>query len=143
VRSGAAAADIALATVTAAAAAPEARFFGRLVWVIVLWSIAGGAAGALLGAALVWAGVGPGGAAAFALQVVGWTIFGHLIAGIWAGYALLADRSRREFAPRSAGAPAFEVRVRCRTRGEIDRARAALAVAGAHNVRVAAEPECG
>ena len=38
----------------------EVRFVARLVWVVVWWSILGGAVGALLGAGIVWAGVGGG-----------------------------------------------------------------------------------
>jgi hypothetical protein len=123
--------------------AREARFMGRLVWIVVLWSIAGGIAGALIGIAVVWAGIGPSSTTAVVLQVVGWAIFGHLIAGIWAGYALLADRSQPEFAPPAGVGSGAAVEVRCSTRAEIERAREALLAAGAREVRVAAGLDVG
>ena len=46
---------------TAVGARGEVRFVARLVWVVVWWSILGGAVGALLGAGIVWAGFGGGG----------------------------------------------------------------------------------
>ena len=117
----------------------EVRFVARLVWVVVWWSILGGAVGALLGAGIVWAGVGGGGTLAIVLQIIGWMIFGHLIAGMWAGYALLADRSKREFTPAGAdGGQLSMVHVRCRDRVQIERARDVLRSSGAAGVDVVA-----
>jgi len=124
---------------TAVGGRGEVRFVARLVWVVVWWSILGGVVGALLGAGIVWAGFGGGGTLAIVLQIVGWMIFGHLIAGMWAGYALLADRSKREFTPEGAdgGQPSI-VHVRCRDRAQIEGARDALTSAGAAGVDVVA-----
>jgi hypothetical protein len=119
--------------------AGEVRFVWRLVWIVVLWSVVGGAVGALLGAGVVWAGIGGGGTLAIVLQIIGWMIFGHLIAGMWAGYVLLADRSKREFTPDAGdGGGLSVVRVRCRDRAGIERARDAMMSAGATSVDVLA-----
>lgn len=69
----------------------EVRFMGRVVFWIVLWSIPGGLVGAALGAGL--AAVISATTEGFIVQTVSWMIFGHLIAGMWAGYLLLADRT--------------------------------------------------
>lgn len=69
----------------------------RLVLIIAAWSVAGTAVGGAIGALLSYT-VGPHGTEGFILQVVSWAIFAHLIIGLWAGYALLADRSGRELA---------------------------------------------
>ena len=58
-------------------------------------------------------------------MIVSFAIFGHLIAGIWAGYLVLADRSQREFAPATTAA-GVAVTVRCENRAEIESARAVL-----------------
>jgi len=73
----------------------EAPFLTRLVITIVLWSLAGGAIGAALGA-LIWLLLGPSGTGGLIIQIVTWLIFGHLIGGLWAGYVLLADRTRAD-----------------------------------------------
>ena len=90
----------------------EGRFLWRVLALIVVWSIPGGAAGAAAGVALAFAGLGPDGTTGLMVQVVSWLIIGHLLAGMLAGYLLLADRSQREMAPDRA---AFVVTVRCRT----------------------------
>ena len=89
----------------------------------------------------MWAGIGGGGHLEAILQIVGWVIVGHLIAGMWAGYALLADRSKREFMPESGAASvhAGVVRVRSSNRVEIERARELLEAAGAIDVDVVAQ----
>ncbi len=109
-------------------------FVGRLTWIIVLWSIPGTVLGAALGWLLAWASIGPGGTDGTVLQIVGWAIFGHLIAGMWAGYLLLSDRSRHEFNPDRAADETL-VTVRCRTRSEIDVAGVVLRSRGARSVR--------
>ncbi len=65
---------------------------------IVLWSVVGAAPGAALGWLLAET-IGPGGTGGLILQVVCWTIVGHLIGGMLAGYLLLADRSAEEMPP--------------------------------------------
>jgi len=70
---------------------------GKFVW-RVLVSITGALPGAVFGFLLSQT-IGPGGPAGLILQVVCWTIVGHLIGGMLAGYALLADRSEREMPP--------------------------------------------
>jgi hypothetical protein len=76
----------------------EAPFIWRLVAIIVVWSILGGVFGALIGLVLA-ATVGPEGTSGLVLQVVSWTIMGHLIVGMVAGYVVLADRTHPEMAP--------------------------------------------
>jgi len=73
----------------------ETRFLIRLVAIIVLSSIVGGAVGAGLGA-LIWLVFGPSGTGGLLIQIVVWLIFGHIIAGLWAGYLLLADRTHAD-----------------------------------------------
>jgi hypothetical protein len=80
------------------ARAREARFFWRVLVVIVLWSIAGGVIGAGFGWLLAET-IGPEGTAGLILQLVSWIIVGHLIAGMLAGYFVLADRTQREMPP--------------------------------------------
>ena len=76
----------------------EARFVSRVLVAIVLWSVVGAAPGAALGWLLAET-IGPGGTGGLILQVVCWTIVGHLIGGMLAGYLLLADRSAEEMPP--------------------------------------------
>jgi cation transporter-like permease len=76
----------------------EARFLWRVLVTIVLWSIAGAVPGAVFGWLLAKT-IGPEGTAGLIVQVVCWTIVGHLVAGMLAGYALLADRSAEEMRP--------------------------------------------
>jgi hypothetical protein len=75
---------------------PEAPLLSRLVWQIVLWSMVGAVVGVAMGVVFALAGIGPEGVAGFAIQIAGWAIFAHLIAGMWAGYAILSARSVRE-----------------------------------------------
>jgi hypothetical protein len=76
----------------------ESRFIGKVLLMIVLWSIAGAVPGAILGWVL-WQTMGPEGTAGLVLQVVCWAIVGHLLGGMLAGYFLLADRTEREMPP--------------------------------------------
>jgi hypothetical protein len=79
----------------------EGRFMVRLVLIVAGWSVAGTAIGGAVGALLSYT-VGPHGTEGLILQVVSWAIFAHLLIGLWAGYALLADRSGRELADQEA-----------------------------------------
>jgi len=76
----------------------EGRFVRRVLIVILLWSIAGAVPGAAFGMLLAKT-IGPEGTAGVVVQVICWTIVGHLIGGMLAGYALLADRRTEEMAP--------------------------------------------
>jgi len=76
----------------------EGRFVSRVLIVIVLWSIVGGVIGAGFGWLLAET-IGPEGTAGLIVQLVSWIIVGHLIAGMLAGYFVLADRSQREMPP--------------------------------------------
>jgi hypothetical protein len=122
------------------AAAAEGSFFWRVVMVIVFWSITGTAVGAGIGAAFAQTGIGPGGTAGLVLQVASWALFGHLVAGILAGYLLLADRSQREFAPaatpHSGRAASVTLRVACDSRAQLDEARRII---GPHGPRAVSE----
>jgi hypothetical protein len=71
-----------------------------IVLMIVFWSCVGAVAGATLGAAIALT-AGPPGTEALILQVVVWGIFFHLLAGMWAGYLLLADRTNPEVVVKS------------------------------------------
>ena len=112
-------------SVSEAGSGHEARFLGRIVILIVLWSIPGGALGAALGALLAISGIGPQGTTGAVVQVVSWLIIGHLLAGMWAGYGLLADRSHREMSP--DGERSVTVSVKCRSGAEAEAARHLLA----------------
>lgn len=76
----------------------EGRFVWRVLVAIVLWSIAGAVPGAAFGWVLAQT-IGPEGTAGLIVQVVCWMIVGHLLGGMLAGYALLADRSAEEMPP--------------------------------------------
>jgi Zn-dependent protease with chaperone function len=80
------------------ARAREGRFVSRVLVIIVLWSIAGGVIGAGFGSLLAET-IGPEGSAGLIVQLVSWIIVGHLIAGMLAGYFVLADRTQREMPP--------------------------------------------
>lgn len=75
--------------------ARESSFITRLVIAIALWSVVGAVVGVGLGA-LIWLVLGPEGETGFVIQAVVWGIFGHLIAGLWTGYLLLADRTQED-----------------------------------------------
>jgi len=74
----------------------EAGFLWRLVLIVVFWSMVGAAVGVVMGIALVAAGVPPGGVTGVGIQIAAWSIFAHLIAGMWAGYALLTRGESRQ-----------------------------------------------
>jgi hypothetical protein len=76
----------------------EGRFVRRVLVIILVWSIAGAIPGAAFGWLLA-ATIGPEGTAGLIVQLVCWTIVGHLIGGMLAGYFVLADRSEEEMPP--------------------------------------------
>jgi hypothetical protein len=76
----------------------EGRFLSRVLLIIVLWSIAGALPGAAFGFLLAKT-IGPAGTAGLIVQIVCWTIVGHLVGGMLAGYFVLADRTQREMTP--------------------------------------------
>jgi len=80
------------------ARAREGRLVSRVLVIIVLWSIAGGVIGVGFGWLLAET-IGPEGTAGLIVQLVSWIIVGHLIAGMLAGYFVLADRTQREMPP--------------------------------------------
>ncbi len=104
----------------------EGRYLWRILISIVLWSVIGGAIGAIAGLVLAIVGIGPGGTTGAIVQVVSWTIAGHLLGGMWVGYALLADRSHREMAPDRVSAAGATITVRCRNETELQMARGIL-----------------
>ena len=74
----------------------EERFLGRLVLIVIAWSIVGTGVGAVMGVIFNALSIGPGGTGGLLLQVVSWALFAHLISGMWAGYALLTTGESRE-----------------------------------------------
>jgi hypothetical protein len=76
----------------------EAGFLWGIVVAIVLWSIVGAVPGAAFGWLLAEL-IGPEGTEVMIMYVVCMTILGHLVAGMLAGYALLADRTTAEVLP--------------------------------------------
>jgi hypothetical protein len=90
----------------------EEHFFLRLVIVVGAWSVAGTLAGVVMGVVFAAAGIGPQGASGIVIQVASWAIFAHLIAGLWAGYALLTRGESRNPATRIRGGRAV-VSVAC------------------------------
>jgi len=81
-----------LTEIREAPGAREAGFMGRIIVVIVLWSILGGVIGGGIGL-MIATFLGPSGTEGLVIQGVSWMISGHLIAGMLAGYLLLADRT--------------------------------------------------
>jgi hypothetical protein len=81
-----------------AARAREGKFVWRVLVLIVLWSIPGGVIGAGFGWLLAET-MGPEGTAGLIVQLVSWIIVGHMIAGMLAGYFVLADRTQSEMPP--------------------------------------------
>lgn len=80
-------------------------------------------AGTGLGA-LVWLIFGPEGMTGLVIEAVVWGIFGHLIAGMWAGYILLADRTQPDL-PHDRASAVAQLTIRCPNE---DAARLALEV---------------
>lgn len=111
----------------------ETSFLGHLVWIIVWWSVPGTVVGAALGWGIALA-AGIDDTTGIVLMAVSFGILGHLVAGIWAGYLRLADRSQREFTP-SPPAGGVTVTVRCANRPELQRAHALLRARGAVSIR--------
>lgn len=89
----------------------EGSFLTHLVITIALWSVAGAAAGIGLGT-IIWLLLGPEGETGFIIHVVVWGIFGHLIAGMWAGYLGLADRTEADL-PHDRPGQAVTVTIAC------------------------------
>jgi hypothetical protein len=104
----------------------EGRYLWRILISIVLWSVLGGAIGAIAGLVLALAGIGPGGTTGAVVQVVSWTIAGHLLGGMWVGYALLADQTHGEMAPDRASEAVATLTVRCRNETELQTAQRVL-----------------
>ena len=136
---GLAAAGVADEAITVAGGAPsgspprrerEERFLGRLVLIVVGWSIIGTAVGVAMGLLFNALGVGPGGTGGLLIQIVSWALFAHLIAGLWAGYALLTKGESREPVRHIAGGRVV-VSVWCDDDRARDGASARLREAGA------------
>lgn len=113
-------------TVGRPAITPHSRYLWRIVISIVLWSVLGGAIGAVVALVLATAGIGPAGTTGAIVQIVTWVIAGHLLAGLWTGYALLADRTHREMAPDRASETGATITVRCRSEEELQAVRRTL-----------------
>jgi hypothetical protein len=115
----------------------ESPFMLRLVLIIVFWSIVGTAVGLVMGLVFGAVGIGPQGVAGLLIQTVSWAIFAHLIAGIWAGYALLANRGSQQQPVRTAASAAAPGRVLMRvacTEPEVAAVEAALRDSGASRI---------
>jgi hypothetical protein len=110
----------------------EGRFVWRVLVAIVLWSIAGAVPGAAFGWLLAKT-IGPEGTAGLVVQVVCWTIVGHLVAGMLAGYALLADRSAEEMPP---DRPISLLSVRDVSEGDVRRVRRLLKATRPLDIRI-------
>jgi hypothetical protein len=108
----------------------EERFLGRLLLIIITWSIVGAGVGAVMGVAFNLLGIGPGGTGGLLLQVASWALFAHLIAGLWAGYALLTRGESREPVRHITGGRVL-VAVWCGGSATSTRATSALRDAGA------------
>ncbi len=113
----------------------EERFLGRLVLIVVAWSMVGTAVGAAMGLILNALSIGPGGTGGLLIQVASWAIFAHLVAGMWAGYALLTKGESREPVRHRADGQAV-VRVAGSGDDARERAEVALRAAGATAVAV-------
>jgi hypothetical protein len=120
------------AVVESSEPAREAGFIWKLVLIIVAWSIVGTVIGAIIGVALAAAGVPPGGTFGVVLQMIAWGLFFHLMAGLWAGYALLTTGESRRPVARSRDGRVL-VSVRCDA-DEAPAVAAAMRRAGATSV---------
>ncbi len=110
---------------------------GRIVLIIVVWSVFGTALGAGLGV-LIAQVFGPDGTDGMIIQGVSWAIFAHLLAGMFAGYYLLADRTRDEL-PIPGGDAAVLLVVECASIDESRRVAGLLRELGAASVSAPAE----
>jgi hypothetical protein len=108
----------------------ETRFMGRIVILVALWSVVGTALGAGLGVVIAMI-FGPDGTDGMVIQGISWAIFAHLLAGMWAGYWLLADRSRAEM-PIPSGAVLLTIE--CASIDGTERAVARLRELGATHI---------
>jgi hypothetical protein len=113
--------------------ARETRFMGRVVLLIVAWSIVGTALGVAIGIGLALT-VGPEGTEGMIIQAVSWAIFAHLLVGMLAGYFLLADRTGRDL-KQVRDAP-VKVRVECGSIDESERVADRLRTLGATEITI-------
>ena len=113
---------------------PEAGFLWRLVLIVVFWSMVGAGVGVAMGLAFAAAGLPPGGWTGVGVHIAAWSIFAHLIVGMWAGYALLTRGESRQPVTTLASGRVL-VRVTCDA-GSAERVRGALRQGGALSVGV-------
>lgn len=107
----------------------EGRFMARFVVIVILWSVVGTVGGAAMGAALSYT-FGPRGSDGLILQMISWAVFAHVLIGLWAGYALLADRTEREMMPSAPGQLVVRIGIE-----DASRVREALRTVGATNIQ--------
>jgi len=112
---------------------------GRIVLVVIGWSVIGTGMGAALGAILAVT-IGPSGTQGLIIQVVSWAIFAHLLIGMWAGYILLADRTERDL-PAVRDATPVVLNLQCATIDETERLATGLRSLGASEIKVAGAGE--
>lgn len=112
----------------------ETRFMGRIVILIALWSVFGTGLGAGMGV-LIAIVFGPDGTDGMIIQGISWAIFAHLLVGMWAGYWLLADRSKEEM-PIPGGSVLLTVE--CASIDRTEGAAARLRELGATNIETKA-----
>lgn len=130
--------DITIAGGAATAATPrerEERFIGRLVLIVVVWSIVGTALGVVIGLMLNALEIGPGGRGGLIIQMASWAVFVHLLAGLWAGYALLTKGESREAVRHIEGGRAV-VSVWCTSIEPVERVGVTLRKAGGGPIAV-------
>lgn len=77
----------------------DSAFILWFLAIVVVASILGTALGVGIGLLFIALGVTPNTTESLILQVVTWAIFWHLLIGLIAGYALLADRTNPEWRP--------------------------------------------
>jgi hypothetical protein len=107
----------------------EGHFLWRLVLIVVVWSVVGTLIGVVMGLALNAAGIGPEGGAGILIQIASWAVFAHLIAGMWAGYALLTRSESRQAAALPGGR--VVISVQCSDASETARVTSIMRAAGA------------
>jgi hypothetical protein len=110
----------------------ENRFMTRVVLLVIAWSILGTAIGAALGIGIALL-FGPSGTEGMIIQAVSWAIFAHLVAGMCAGYLLLAERGSGDLSAVRHSGP-VTLRTNCATIDDAEELAARLRSLGATRV---------
>jgi hypothetical protein len=95
----------------------------RIIWLSVLWGVAGAAVGALVGVAAGSLGLFGGN---MGIQIAGWAMFFHVSGGLVGAYAAISNGDAWEMTFQRADSGPVEVRVRPRNAADARRIEALL-----------------